>query len=137
MPHRKLSGLYKSGSSLTCFNIGAVLAAGDAPAELPVSSRLSLALGFENDLKISDCSFLIIGGLIVVFLSLLLGSSVLAEDLGCASPPVWLQAEGSTVEALTSFKINFPVSCELNACFSALAVFSGALDIMGRRPDLR
>ena len=32
------------------------LGAGEAPTELSMPSRASFALGFENDLKISDCS---------------------------------------------------------------------------------
>ena len=45
--------------------------AGESPTELAVSSRLSFALGFEKDLKRSDCSLLRPVGLPVAFLFVL------------------------------------------------------------------
>ena len=36
----------------------------DAPAELPVSSRLTVGLGLEKDLKMSECSLLVLSDLL-------------------------------------------------------------------------
>lgn len=49
---------------------GTLVGAGDAPAELPVYSLLTLALGFEKDLKMSDFSRLRGFDLLIDFFSL-------------------------------------------------------------------
>jgi hypothetical protein len=47
----------------------AALGAGDVPVELPVSSLFNLAVGFEKDLKMSDCSRFKVAGLLGGLLS--------------------------------------------------------------------
>ena len=55
----------------------AVLGAGDAPVEIPVSSCFIFVLGLENDLNMSDCSLFAAHGLLAGFLSASLGCSAL------------------------------------------------------------
>lgn len=47
----------------------AALGAGDAPVKIPVSSLFGFVLGFEKDLKISDCSRFKVAGLLESLLS--------------------------------------------------------------------
>ena len=76
--HTRIPGLIRISTQFTAADPRSLTdctaeGAGESPTELPVSSRLSFAFGFENDLKRSDCSLLIAVGLPIVFLFVLAG----------------------------------------------------------------
>lgn len=76
---------YKMKTLLICLTDGALTTGAMSPAELFVFSRLSLAAGLENDLKMSDWFRLRDIVLAVVFVSCLLADCDFTSTLGDGS----------------------------------------------------
>lgn len=81
---------------------GAMLAAGDAAVELPVSSCLNFVLGLENDLNMSDCSLFAADGLLAGFFSTSLGRSAFFAEVS-ASWDVDLSLDEDRSDGLSAF----------------------------------